>query len=246
MAEAAAPVTAEDLAKLRSEVKSEIAREYGDTIANLRAETDRERQARAITEAKANEKPAEKPKTPQEIQALVDQGAMTQIEATAFLVRQEREAIKKSLREEQAGEARSQKLVNEIARYQKSIPAIGQSGSPERTRLTREFERLVELGLPGDATTELAALRTVFGDPDGVEERTAARPASQEDLGGSGGRGGASPSESDSSGAPKDLPAKQREFYEGKIAKGMYPGGWKNKDLQKELSYVPRTKGRAA
>ena len=54
----------------------------------------------------------------------------------------------------------------DTAKYIAAYPDVRTIGSPNWQRVKDEFDFLQKMGDPNDATTELKALRAVFGSPD--------------------------------------------------------------------------------
>lgn len=119
-------------------------------------------------------------------------------------------------------QAQGKSVEQQIAQYKELVPAIVEPGTPDRTRITKEFQTLVANGSPNNLATELAALRVVYGDVNRLAQRIKGRPAGSEATqdGGSGtGDGG---STGKLSKFQEGLTPKQREYYRQQIDKGTY------------------------
>lgn len=171
------------------------------------------------------QKPAEqKPTyTNAQLKQMVDQGKLTESQALDIREKQQTERMQQMIDSavtNAVGTTKRTSVVNEgIERYVNAIPALNDVGSPERRKAEKEFARLRDLGLEDNQTTNLLAMQTAFGPVESLEasKETAGRGESHEETGGSGGKD--TPS---GSGWPKDMPKRNREHYEGQIAKGRY------------------------
>lgn len=214
-------------------------------LAAMREELKSEREARARLEGRvqatseAKQKPAaEQPKvySKSELQYAVDAGTITQDQMDAYLETQTRESIRKEMAsqiETAKREMRTQAEIEaEIDAYKETIPSIMEEGSEDRRRVESEFEKLIRLGLPSNATTELLAVKAAFGPvPKRGTDKTA--KARQTDQVGAGGGRAASSDKSSSPLDAFDLSDRQRSYYEKMVDRGIYKS-WD--DVKAELS----------
>jgi hypothetical protein len=202
---------------------------------------------RELAEARAV--PATPPKiyTPDELQEQVAEGKMSESEARTILARQEDQRIDERVDQKLAAQTQAAELKTKVALYQRDHPDIAVPGSDERARVQAEYAALIEAGHPNDIRTEYAALRSLYGPPKEIPETTReTRERSRESAGDSGGGGDDTGDSAHDDGAPRDIPAKNRDWWREQIARGRYPGGWDNKDLKKEVAILRRTAGRPA
>lgn len=206
---------------------------------------EREARIRLEEQVKAMQAAAKTPTQPQkvytraELNQMVEEGKISREQAEDYLdqVRELRlrEAISKELAERDAQRERVARVKTELQRYKELVPEVMKAGTEEREQVTQEFNYLVSLGQPNDATTELAALRAVFGPVEKLERKKQMR-GERERFQESGGR------RDDGGGAPKgkepDLPSRYREHYQRLIDRGIYKG-WDDEQLQKELKRIP-------
>lgn len=170
-------------------------------------------------------KPSEPKKTytATELQARVDKGELTKAEANQILQRQNddriQQLVSESVTKAISGTKRTETVQSSLARYYSAIPALNDTSSQERQKAEREFARLTS-DLEYDAKdprTQLVAMQMAFGPIEALEasKETGGRGESHQETGSSGGSNG-------SSSWPKDMPAKNRTYYERQIAKGVY------------------------
>ncbi len=199
--------------------------------------------ARGLSDAAAAAPSPDIPKelSTAELQQAVTDGRMTEAEADAIRERQSerrietRVAEKAEVREE--ARAISGRASDEIGRYQKAIPDLADQASAPFQKARTEFDYLVTLGHdPRDARTELLAARSAFGDISKLEQigQEQARETHQET---GGGRDPGSEGGSREDGWPKDMPAKNRAYYEKEINKGVIAD---RKAALAEWNYKPK------
>jgi hypothetical protein len=161
-----------------------------------------------------------------DLQTMVDNGQITEAQMRAQIDQQQREAVSTEVRETVTKtidqQRRAERVQSELARYRDAMPGLLDDASPVRERARREMSYLMSHGLPDSAETEVAALRAAFGAIESVErsKRTDAGGSTHEEVGG-GDRGGDDKS-GGTGGWPKDMPARNRQYYEQKIAAGVY------------------------
>lgn len=222
----------------------EVERKASDAKAS-KLETELAELRGRFEQSQADNKPKPKEHSRAELQTAVAEGRLTEAEAETILDDQRDRKLQESvretvtdhddqrdrqlreiIREEVAGtvedQTRSQKVGSDIERYTEAIPEISQDGSDARNRLAREYQQLQSLGMPDSGATELAALRNVFGPPEGLKPQQGERETHQE-TGGSG--------ESDETlradGIPKGLTARERAFYSERVGPGKLYPDWK-------------------
>lgn len=191
-----------------------------------------------VAAAAAPAKDAPKVYTEAEIQAAVNKGTITEARANEIRTKQTQDAAvaaaKQAAKDELTAERTATQINGDLARWRAALPALLTEGSAERQKANAAYQRLIDRGYPATTSTELTAVEMAFGS---IEAMEAARPRGerethQETGGGSGGgnRGGSG------EGWPKDMPAKNRQYYERMIAKGSYT---KDRAI-KEWSNYPR------
>jgi hypothetical protein len=165
-----------------------------------------------------------------ELQKFVDDGKISQVDANALWDKQTETKIlanvdaKLDARLKQDSHAVA--VQAQVDRYKELIPDMLLPDSEARRKVDAEFRSLVDLGQPdnkadGGLTTELLALRAVFGPAEALQRSRAELQTHQE----SGARGGDFSSDGDSltkEGWPKGLSERQRTHYEDQIRKGIY------------------------
>ena len=196
-----------------------------EEAARLRAENE----ALKASKAKAEEV---KPMTRADLNQLVEDGKITQEAADLHWEKQIGEMAEKRARaaaaDEVAGRQRESAVKSQLDEYRELIPAAWQAGSKERSRAEREFKALVDMGLPDNKVTEVAALRAAFGEPSAIRAaRSTGRTGPGEahvEVGG-GERPGDAGNEAD--GAPKGLTEREKTHYQNLINRGIVKD-WKS------------------
>lgn len=180
-----------------------------------------------------------------QLRQAVEEGRISEDQAEEIRLNQAekriRESVTAEVKQELTGRDMAARVSTEIGRYKSLVPGINDRSSEQFAKLKGEYDYLVSMGDPGDATTELKAARAAFGPVAALE--AAGKPKDRESWAESGGasdpgdRGGAK------DGPPKDMPAKHREYYRKQIASGFYPD-WEA--VRKEWSYKPQHGRRSA
>ena len=171
-----------------------------------------------------------------ELAASVEKGDLTQDQANNLW---ERQIIKRA--DDSARETANQVVTDretarsidaDMLRYKELIPAVMRDGTEEREKVAKEYRDLVARGSPKDRSTELAALRVVFGSIEKIEKaQSRSKPdvQSDEQTGAGGDTGGGEVEK------VKGLTARERAYYTDQIAKGRYKD-WDA--VKEELTYA--------
>lgn len=168
--------------------------------------------ARVLEEQAA--KPAKEPEfTPLQIQAAVDAGKISQVEATQYLVEQ---SLSKKLAEQQRQAKAEAPLVTArqtLAEYVKAMPDLADERSESNKKAFMHYRDLVDVyGLPDNEATKVAALKATVGDLDTIKARRETRELTRTSArttvpGSAGGQGGQVNQKPDISKAPAELVA---------------------------------------
>jgi len=201
-----------------NEAKGAAAR-AAEESARLRAENE------ALKADKAKPQDA-KPVSRAELNQLVADGKITQDAADAHWERQVVDTAERRAREAARGEVQGQQreltVKRQLEEYRTLVPAAWEVGARERAKAEKEFKALVEMGFPDNKTTEVAALRAAFGDPEVIRaSRSTGRTGPGEahvEIG-----GGERPGESgaDADGVPKGLTEREKAHYQNLINRGV-------------------------
>jgi hypothetical protein len=174
-------------------------------------------------------KQVEAPKvyTEAEIQAAVNKGTITEARANEIRARQIKdEAVaeaKKTIKAEMTSTQTMNAINAELGRYGNALPALRDVDSPARAKANAAYQRLLDRGHEPGERTELAAIELAFGPVEALEAvKSRGERETHEETGGAG--GGQNPG---GEGWPKDMPAKNRMYYESLLAKKA--GGYKSK-----------------
>lgn len=201
----------------------------GESDANTAKDTsiDPDAIARAVAAHLSAGKPAPAEKagetkvyTRKELDNLISDGRISEADAEAILEEQMASRVAARVETRKQTKDIAANANDEIRQYTDAMPKIKIAGSPERTRVTEEFNRLVEkLGMPNDVRTEAIALRNVFGPPESLRKPRRETPGQETDVG----HGGGGEDETERAGTmPKGLTNDQRAYYRSAIDKGVY------------------------
>jgi hypothetical protein len=192
----------------------------------------------------ADPKPAEPPKTytRAELEAAVGREEITKVQAQDIWDAQQeritRQLIAEGVQSAVSATTKTQTTKQRVEAYKDLIPGLMEDGSSDRERVRKRVNQLLERGHPKNHETELLALELTYGEIEGLRATKGARSEveTHEETGGGGSlrrsRGG------EETPAGLKLSAGQRTYYEDLMAKGHYPGGWK--DVKAELAFAPK------
>ncbi len=188
---------------------------------------------------------AEAPKelTAAELQQAVDEQRMTAVEAEGIRERQMERRVETKLTATAEAQAIAARTTDELGRYIETIPGLADTSSAEFEKVKSEFAYLTGHGYDNDKRTELLAVRAAFGDVSKLEKigQQNARETHQETGGAAAPGPDGAPARTDA--WPKDMPAKNRRYYDGQINKGFLPD---RRAAVKEWSYKPKHNPRYA
>jgi hypothetical protein len=178
--------------------------------------------------------------TSAQLRQAVEEGRISEDQAEEIKFKQAekriRESVTAEVRSEHSAKELGTRVGEEIGRYNAVVPEIGDKASPQFKKLKTEFDYLVGLGHdPRDGRTELLAARAAFGPVQALEK--AGKPKGRETWQDTGGSAEDDHGSGGKDGPPRDMPAKNRDYYRDQIAKGAY-SGWK--EVAKEWSYKPK------
>jgi len=156
----------------------------------------------------------------QRIAELVDAGSLSDEEAGRIKERQMETRISRNVEERTASTLTQAELDrnvgDEIGRYMEKVPNLAVTGSEELGRVRTEFNYLRQHGQPDSKSTELAALRAVYGPAASVQSGTPERETHQE-MGGD----GSSPADN-KAGDDFKLTADEAAYGKDLVSKGIY------------------------
>lgn len=191
--------------------------------AEQEARDTRDRLARAEGQLQTMQRPVQPQQatyTPDQLQALVDRGQITPMQAADVLAAQRSVQSAGIIAQQQAIAMKTQSALKEVNEYIDKMPQLGSTGSSEFQKVARAaYEIAEDMGLPAtDPRVQRQALRVTFGTLDKV-----ARVASGTEAGR---RASIPHSESGSGGEPapavksdealKGVPARYLNFWKSK------------------------------
>lgn len=164
--------------------------------------------------------PPKKTWTRAELDAQVAAGRITADAADRVIEDQIVERAAERAAQQTAAQATTQTVEQKIARYLDLVPELKAQKGPAFERAAREYQSLVESGLPDSQATRLAALRTTFGTIDALAAAAGndgRRETHQEGGGGAGAPAG------DSTGEwTRGMNNRQKAHYRKLIDAGVY------------------------
>ena len=202
-------------------------------------------QARVEAKTAAPPEKPEKVFTRAELKSLVAEGKISEEASDAYW---EKQIIETATRKATEGartavteQERATTTAKVLKEYRTLVPAAWDPGSKEREKVANEFRALRELGFPDDPTTEAAALRAAFGDPEAIKaSRSTGRKGPGEthvEVGG--GERNTDAGKDADDGPPKGMDQRKAAYYQKAIDRGIYPD-WKA--VKAEISYKPAAK----
>ncbi len=213
----------------------------------LRTELQREREERIRLEERAKATPAatqqpEPTLTRAQLQSYVDNGTLTQEQMDEQITHPRDKNLKGEIGSmidaKLSTFQQKSTLDTKLAAYRTRLPDIDTAGSDNRAKVQRCYTDLLSDGHPEDLRTQLLACRMAFGEPEKIEETTDNHRETNLDTGGGGDVGGVSQADG---GPLEGLKPHVAAYYKKKVEEtNRYPGGWKNKELQRELEYARR------
>lgn len=205
---------------------------------NDQAQREKEARIRAEEQLRAERSKVEtksvetKTYTRQELRKMVTDESISQDQMDEYLEAKLRNELQQDVMRNGTERDRTTRVTSEISRYKSLVPDVLKEGTDDRTKVSEEYQHLLGIGQPATIGTELAALRSVFGPVEKLEKRKLA--GSERETFQDVGNGDRKPADGNTSGAPKNLPPRYKQYYEGMIAKGHY-SGWDDPKIKKEL-----------
>ncbi len=178
-----------------------------------------------------------------ELRQGVEEGKLTEDEASAITARQIEKRVTATVTEEVeatlTAQHRGERVSAEIGRYTQIIPDLNDQASAAFQKVRTEYQYLVGQGYKADdVLTQLVAIRAAFGDVDQLQKIKPGQRETHQETGGHSEPGGSEPSD----GSPKDMPADTRRYYQDQINQGVV-ANWKA--AKDEWSYTPKHAPRA-
>ncbi len=172
----------------------------------------------------------------------VDEGKMTEDESEAIKARQIEKRVTAKVTEEVetklAAQNRGERVSTEIGRYKEAIPDLTDTDSAAFKKVQTEFTYLTQQGYDAnDPRTELIAVRGAFGDIDRLQKIEPGKRETHQETGGH-----SDPNTESTDGAPKDMPADTKRYYQDQINQGVVVD-WEA--AKAEYSYKPKHTPRA-
>lgn len=198
------------------------------------AQLQKEREERIRLEERLKPKETKAPTRAELLQA-VEVGQITQAQADDAWERHIRESVRSEITEDlkkyESAKELTTRVKTELDQYTQAYPNVLTHGTEDRSKVEAEFQYLRARGLPDTQSTELAALRNVFGPLSRKNDMTQQRRETHQETSGE-----KSP---ETQTKTPELPARYKTHYQSMIDKGLYKG-WEDPVLVKELSRVPR------
>ncbi len=195
----------------------------------------------ALEESETRKAPGESTFTRAQLDSAVTDGRVTQEEADRIYHKQMVREITEDVTAKVTETTTVKAVGAEIQKYKDALPVLSVRGSDEFAKVANEFEWMVSNGLPNNLNTELAAMRSIFGDSTklNADKGKKVLPTHEE-------TGGSAQEESDGKETgdwPKEMKTETRQFYKDQIRMGVVV------DIaaaKKEWSYKPKHAPRPA
>lgn len=183
-------------------------------------------------------KPTEEPPreyTRAQLDKAVEENQITEAQRDDIIERQNAARVQRQIDQavdsKVTGITREQQVEQQIGQYGEIEPNVVKEGSDERRRVKQQYDAYVAMGLPKTKATELAALRTIFGEIDVFRaKKNRTQEYEHHEEGGSGDPGEVTPK-----GTKLKLTKDERRYYESCIEKGIYKD-WK--EVEAEMKYA--------
>ena len=199
-------------------------------ISQLERDLQSEREGRIRLDEQTKSSQPKETYSRAELLSMVDDGQLSQLKADSLWESQiEKNVTEKVLQQVESSNANS-RVGRELDRYIEIVPDLMKDGSEDRAKVATEFSYLVGHGSPGDQSTQLAALRTVYGSIEKLSKKSTQHVGTHQETG-----GGLKPEPKTEKGLLKTLSSREKAHYEKGIEKGLYKG-WD--DVEKELEYA--------
>lgn len=210
-------------ARLKEE-KAKIEEAYGSRVEDLQEQLQQEREARKLDQVKPS---AEPEYTREELLQMVDDEIKTQAQADALWEKQITDNVTRKVLGT-VSHVDSQRQINrDLKEYKRLKPGISKNGSEDREKVAEEYAYLISIGQPDGVSTELTAVRNVFGPVEKLKKKIELETHQE--------TGGGSPPAKVEHKVLKGLDQRQKDFYTKRIEIGVY----KNWDeVEKELKYT--------
>lgn len=194
-------------------------------------------QVQGLSVVKPKETDSPKELSTAELRQAVDDGKLTEDESEAIKARQIEKRVTAKVTEEVetklARENLSERVSTQIGRYKDAIPDLMDSDSAAFKKVQTEFSYLTRQGYDAnDPRTELIAVRGAFGDIDQLQK---IKPGTRETHQETGGH--SEPGTESADGAPKDMSADTKRYYQDQINQGVVID-WEA--AKAEWSYTPK------
>ncbi len=205
-------------------------------------ELQREREARQAAELAAQQ-PAVPPQTDptvQDLQALVNDGVITEAQMQLQLQTQREKAqdarIDDRVKTASTEQALLAKLNTEMDEYLELEPDLKNTSSEVLTRVEAEITEMGKRGVARSLQSELMALRIVLGPLQKLRttKRTAAERETDATGAAAGGGDGAEEVVEEGAAVPEGIPKRLQTYYQGMIQKGFY-SGWDDPKVVRQL-----------
>lgn len=205
---------------------------FDEAVGELKDEVRelREDRIRMEERLKAQEKP-DKQYNRAELNALVDAEKISRDQADELWDKQLETRITNKLTthfdEKTQVETQTREVAEELKSYKQLRPDVVVEGSPEREKVREEYRYLLSRGQPDSISTELLALRNIYGPHEKLRRNSNVDRETHKET------GGGSPPSQKKEGMP-EMSAKERDYYEPLVKNGMYT--WKQ--VGEELKYA--------
>lgn len=180
-----------------------------EKIDALEVQLQQERDARIRLEETPPKKEETQEYTRAELLTMVEDEQMTQLQADKLWEKQITDSVTQNVLSTVAN-VDSQRQVNSALReYKRLKPGISKQGSEDREKVAEEYSYLVSIGQPDNISTELSAVRNVFGPVEKLKKKIEIETHPE--------IGGGEPPAKEEHKVLKKMSARQKDYYSQRI-----------------------------
>lgn len=198
-----------------------------EKIEALQEQLQQERDARIRLEVTPPKKEETQEHSRAELLQMVEEEQITQLQADKLWEEQITANVTQKVLGAVANNDSVKQVNHDLSEYRRLKPGIAKVGSDERVQVENEYQYLISIGQPNSVSTELTAVRNVFGPVEKLKKKIDLE--THQEIG-----GGSKPP-SDEKDAIKDMTARQKAYYQTRIDNNIYKD-WD--EVKAELKYA--------
>jgi hypothetical protein len=200
---------------------------YDERISDLEARLQQEREERIRLESATPSKKETPVYSRDELLEFVEQEKMTQAQADRYWEDQIIQRTKKEVLGSVTQIDSQKQINNDLREYKKLKPGISRPGHEDREKVSEEYSYLLSIGQPDSVSTELTAVRNVFGPVEKLKKKIEVETHQE--------TGGGEPPPKEEHKVLKGMSQRQKDYYSKRVEQGIYKS-WD--EVEKELKYT--------